>query len=111
VLGWQSSAGVPGNVVRSNVRYGLMKAKTIVAAGAVAATIVLVGGGAGSETVAAIRTTNQARELDTAVGSLPAGAERRQQRLFDLLARDGVGCCSPRKCAASSACRFPTSSC
>jgi membrane protein DedA with SNARE-associated domain len=81
---------LPGNVVRSNVPYGLMNAKTIVAAGVVAATIALVGGAAGSETAAAIRTTNQARELDTAIRSLPAGAERPQRRLFDLLARDGV---------------------
>jgi hypothetical protein len=39
----------------------VMNAKTIAVAGAVAATIALVGGAAGSETVAAIRTTNQAR--------------------------------------------------
>ena len=39
-----------------------MNARTLAVAGAVAATIALVGGAAGSETVAAIRTTNQARE-------------------------------------------------
>ena len=39
-----------------------MNTKTIAVAGAVAATIALVGGAAGSDAVAAIRTTNQARE-------------------------------------------------
>ena len=40
----------------------VMNARTIAVAGAVAATIALVGVAAGSETVVAIRTTNQARE-------------------------------------------------